>query len=428
MTTQYSIPPLRELPPGRLAERWQHVLAEIEQQPRTRRWPQRLPHLPLPTTASTGAALAGKRSRVVVAAALLLVSAIAVVIAFVGRPAPADAAILHRALVAIGRGRVLHVVARVEPQASAIDLATGRKISPYEIIEEWYQPGVGLRGRVVKSNAYRPQPLPSLADVPRTYINALGGFTSGYTKTLQSGRAEIAGRGSMGGRDVIWLRFNGKSTSVSGITISREPTYKVAIDASSYRPLYLQQLDNEGKPAAGTAMQLLSVGRVADIPRAAPPPPADDVGQIMAGIDNLGRLSPAQAASFMTRPGLWLGTEFAGLPLALIEGQRYSYGQAAQFSDIKRHWHGLRLIYGSVDEHGEPIEGQPWVELNEQTDPIHGPGNPPLNGTLVMYDAFAGEAQVGGVYIQISARAQSGPDPDVLVSAARSLEPIPRRG
>lgn len=428
MTTLYSIPPLRELPPGGLAERRQHLLAEVAQPPRTRRWPQRLPLLPLPAVSSGIASLAGKHSRVVVAAALLLVSAIAVVAAFVGRSAPADAAILHRALAAVGQGRVLHVVARVEPQSSAIDLATGRRIRPYEIIEEWYESGVGLRGRVVKSNAYRPQPLPSLADVPRTYINALGGFTSGYTKMLQSGRAEIAGHGSMGGRDVIWLRFDGKTTSVSGITISREPTYKVAIDASTYRPLYLQQLDNAGNPAAGTALQLLSVGRVADIPRAAPPPPAADGGQIMAGVDNLGRLSPAQAASFMTRPGLWLGTEFAGLPLALIEGQRYSYGEAARFSDIKRHWHGLRLIYGRVDEHGNPIDGQPWVELHEQTDPIHGPGNPPLNGMLVMYGAFAGEAQVDGVYVQISARAESGPDPDLLVSAARSLEPIPTGG
>ncbi|MDQ2909968.1 MAG: hypothetical protein M3R39_02975, partial [Actinomycetota bacterium] len=285
-------------------------------------------------------------------------------------------------------------------------------------------PGVGLRARIVRSNAYRPKPLPSMADVPSTYIEALNGFTSRYAQALRSGRADVVRRGSLSGTHVIWLRFRGGPTS----PVTAQPSYEVAIDASTYRPLYLQTLNEQGKPVTETAMELLSVDRIASVPPSAPAAPLPAGTRTMAGIDSLGVLSLAQAASFMTRPGLWLGSEFGGLPLVRIEGQRYSYGQAAKFSEIKRHWRGLQLIYGSADEYGHPIDGKPWLELTEQTDPIHGPGNPPLDGTLVMYDSFAGEAQVNGVYVEISARAASGPDAGLLVSAARGLRPIPTGG
>jgi hypothetical protein len=41
-----------------------------------------------------------------------------------------------------------------------------------------------------------------------------------------------------------------------------------------------------------------------------------------------------------------------------------------------------------------------------------------------MYDGFAGEAQVDGVFVQISVRTASGPDPD-LVLAQRALRLLP---
>jgi hypothetical protein len=220
---------------------------------------------------------------------------------------------------------------------------------------------------------------------------------------------------------VIWLRFAGGPLS----PVTGQPTYEVAIDASTYRPLYLQQLGENGKPSRATAMRLLSVESMASVPRSAPPAPPPASVSTMAGVDDLGPLSPTQAASFMTRPGLWVDREFVGLPLASIRGERYSYGQAQNFSEIKKHWHGLRLVYGSVDQYGHPVDGKPWIELSEQTDPIDGPGNPPLEGTLVMYDRFAGEAQVNGVFVQISVRTASGPDPQLVLAAARALRPLP---
>jgi hypothetical protein len=360
-------------------------------------------------------------------AAALVAAALAAALAFalVGPDGPGDSAVVGRALAAVGQGKVLHVVARIEPGGRAIDLATGRVVHPYQVVEEWYEPGVGLRARIAKSNAYLPKRLPSVADVAPGYVEALNGFTSRYAEALRSNRAEVDRHGTLFGKRVIWLRFRGGAlTPVTG-----QPTYEVAIDTSTYRPLYIQQLGESGKPNRATAMRLLSVQLIAAVPRSAPPAPPPASARTMAGIDNLGPLPLMEAASFMTRPGLWLGSEFAGLPLVRIEGQRYSYGQADRFSDIKRHWHGLRLVYGTDRlAYGTYEKGEPWLELTEQTDPIHGPGNPPLDGTLVMYDDFAGEAQVNGVYVEISARSASGVDPELIISAARALRPIPAGG
>jgi hypothetical protein len=361
----------------------------------------------------------------VVAAIAAALGAIGLAVALVGPSGPGDAAIVGRALAAVGEGRILHVVARIGPQDEAIDLRTGQTIHPYQVVEEWYEPGVGLRARIIESNAYRSKPLPSLREVPSNYVQALNGFTSRYRQALDSGRATVDRRGSLLGKRVIWLRFKAASRSVGGIEIRSEPTYEVAIDASNYRPLYLQQLDSGGRPVATTEMYLLSVQQVTSVPRSAPPAPLPSGMHTMAGIDNVGPLTPGQAATFMTQPGLWLGSEFAGLPLVRIQGQRYSYGQAERFSDIKRHWHGIQLIYGSVNQYGRPVDRKPWVELDEQTDPVNGPGNPPLSGTLVLYDRFAGEVQLNGVYVRISVGAASGSDPEALLSAARSLKPIP---
>lgn len=351
-------------------------------------------------------------------AVALVAAALAAALAFalVGPDGPGDSAVVGRALAAVGEGKVLHVVARIEPGGEAIELATGRAIHPYQVVEEWYEPGVGLRARIAKSNAYLPKRLPSVADVDPSYVEALNGFTSRYAEALRSDRADVARHGTLFGKIVIWLRFRGGPLS----PVTGQPTYEVAIDASTYRPIYLQQLGERS-----TAMRLLSVELIASVPRDAPPAPPPASVSTMAGIDDLGPLSPVQAASFMTRAGLWVGREFAGLPLASIRGERYSYGQAERFSDIKKHWHGLRLVYGSADQYGHPVDGKPWVQLSEQTDPIDGPGNPPLEGTLVMYDSFAGEAQVNGVFVQISVRTASGPDPELVLAAARTLRAIP---
>jgi hypothetical protein len=365
-------------------------------------------------------AMPRRRRKVAAALVAAALAAAALAFALVGPDGPGDAAVVGRALAAVGEGRVLHVVARIEPRGNAIEIATGRVVHPYQVVEEWYEPGVGLRARIVRSNAYLSKRLPSVADVAPGYVEALNGFTSRYAEALRSGRAEVERRGMLFGERVIWLRFRGGPlTPVTG-----QPTYEVAIDASTYRPVYLQQLDQSGKPSRATTMRLLSVELIASVPRNAPPAPPPASANIMAGIDDLGPLSPSQAASFMTRPGLWVGREFAGLPLARIRGEGYSYGQAENFSEIKNHWRGLRLIYGSLED-GHPVDGKPWLELIEQTNPIEGPGNPTLEGTLVMQGSFVGATQVNGVFIEISARSASGADPDLVLAAARALRPLP---
>ncbi|MDQ2910949.1 MAG: hypothetical protein M3R39_08050, partial [Actinomycetota bacterium] len=68
---------------------------------------------------------ATRRSRAKLTAALVAaaLAAIALALALTWPAGHGEAAIVGRALAAVGDGRVLHVVARIEPRGKAIDLA-----------------------------------------------------------------------------------------------------------------------------------------------------------------------------------------------------------------------------------------------------------------------------------------------------------------
>src|SRR5512134_2677738 len=78
-------------------------------------------------------------------------AAIALTVALVGTLG-SNGGLTERALAAVGGGRVLHTVVRVQPQGTAIDLSTGRRSRIYAVLEQWYEPGSGLHQRVLRSN------------------------------------------------------------------------------------------------------------------------------------------------------------------------------------------------------------------------------------------------------------------------------------
>ncbi len=336
-------------------------------------------------------------------------------------------ALADRALAAVGEGPALHVIVRIEPPGMVIDLATGRLEKPYAVLEEWYEPRIGLREKVLRSNSgYVPGSISAAPSIQGSYVAVLRDFATTYKAALRSDRAQTAGTGVLFGRRVRWIRFQRGSAARSRRQIAVGDSYEVAVNEKTYRPLFVR-LRSHGR-VIGDGVRVLSIDT-----RRSPPlsttavPSSDDSNPPSAGFDLLGALSVAQASSFMTRPGLWLGSDHAGLPLAGIIGVRYSYGPGQPWADPEHRWPGLRLVYGSVDRYLSPIEGKPYVILDEFGDEAAAKmyaGSAQPEGTLVRYgDLEGGTVHLGGVYIRIGASS-----PELVVSAARSLEPIPADG
>jgi hypothetical protein len=339
------------------------------------------------------------------ALAALSVSAAVIMLAVFWPFESSGGGVVERALAAVGPGRVVHVRVRVHPQGMAVDLATGRRARVYAVIEQWYEPGAGLFQRVVRSNGgLEPGSLPLTRGVFPAYAAALQGFGSGYRDALQRGEARIVSKAMLLGREVYWLRFR---------RAAHAPVYEVAVDAESYAPVFLRQTD-----APGSGSQILSVNTVSAVPRSAIRAPSPT--STMFGIDRAGRLAPGNAATYMAQPASWLGDAHQGLPLEWIGGLVYSQGDVQRWSQIKQHWRGLELVYGAINEFGFPDRAKRYLRIEEQTEPSGIPGSVPPEGTIVSYGRL-GVMQKEGVYFYIEASS-----PDLVLSAAKALTPIPR--
>src|SRR6266511_4193638 len=121
---------------------------------------------------------------------------------------PGGDGVVEHALAAVGPGPVVHVRVRVHPQGTAVDLATGRRARVYAVIEQWYEPGVGLFQRVVRSNGgLEPGSLPLTRGVFPAYAAALQGFGSGYRDALQRREARIVSKATLRSSSTLGRRL-----------------------------------------------------------------------------------------------------------------------------------------------------------------------------------------------------------------------------
>lgn len=324
-------------------------------------------------------------------------------------PWKSENGVVDQALAAVGSGRVVHVLVRVNPKGTAIDLASGRRARLYADIEQWYEPGVGLRQRVLRSNgSLEPGSLPFMPRVSAQYAQALRGFTTGYRKALQEGDAYVTGDATLFARRVYWIRFR---------TGSARAGVEVAVDASTYRPLYVRET-RDGRVTRGSGSRILAIDTSTAIPTSLPPEPEPNQPPTMFGIERTGRLTPAKAASSLGGSALWLGREHAGLPLAWVGGLEYAQGRVKHWSQIKQRWRGLELVYGDIDNFGFPVRTRPYIRIEEQTQLGGSPGGFVPEGKLVSYGRW-GLARKGGLYVYIDA-----PNEELLLGAAKALLPI----
>jgi hypothetical protein len=444
VSTDHPIPALRDLPPGRLEQRREHLLAEIVRRPGPRRllsW----------RAASPAIAVA------LVLAALLLLSPW-------HTPTLTD-----RALAALGDGPVLHIVTRerVDPRTSngtLFDIETGQVVSETREKELWFDEGRGLKrtveridgvvqdevletpaggftqggGRIITcawiaahpveatklrvscnenmENGTTPRHVPE--ELP-TLDPALSGFADNYRAALESGRATEIARETIDGRDVIWLRFSYERWTPPGGSRAPGYTQDVAVDASTYRPVRLRSTDLHVDAEITVAETIPYDTSLFPRPAEGPPQPSYGRGR------GESPLELSQGAGVLGRAPLWLGEEWGGLRLVDVEKVYWvtAWGRSGREPTLSS---GVRLTYAPKDG---PADG-PTLVISESTACEFalrwhcGPTDP---GPGRLRDFFPGGvismgiARTGGLYVSLMSVVR---DIDLL-AVAQALEPVP---
>lgn len=342
-----------------------------------------------------------RRSRVAVRGAVVAVAAAAVIIGVLAAP-QSQSGIVGRALAAIGDGPIMHLVTAMPSGTVYVNLKTGERTAPVLREELWTdQQGRHLHlvlsenGRVL-GDLLLPQDATGhlRAGSPDPAFTALW---TGYRAALQNGAAKLAGRGTVEGRSVYWLRFKPIHYSPP---VPHPPTTEVAVDAHSYKPILYRTLDNG-----------IHVDQRILVAKAIPYAQADFKrrGPSLFGGDSSSSIGPvtssAPSTTVVHAPWLTAGTSVAGLKLGAVTPLPAS----ATFDGKKRSVEGVELIYGppwsgalatTVDEFPRPDQPQPWRTIPADSVLIQTGGESSNNGPI--HAQWTGYLVQNGLYVTIT--------------------------
>jgi len=394
MTATPSLPPLRDVPARRLAQRKEHLLAEIARG-------EGLPARSLRLGSLRSARIMRGRAAAPVLAAAVTAAVVALLLV---SPWEGSPSLTERARAAIGNGPVLHVVTE-QPGSllgPLVDIETGKIVPQTRQTEVWYDEGRALKKTVDRldgvlldgvletpqggftmggplitcawiaahpieatklrvscnenmENGTTPRQIP---EAPPTLDARLAGFVDHYRSALDSGRAEEIGRDTIDGRRMIWLRFTWTSSGAQGNASPQANGQEVAVDASTYRPARLRNADGSWSADVTVAETLPYDASFFRPPEQAPPSPASGRTKEKAPIEL------SQAAAVLGRTPLWLGEEWRGLRLVeateleLVTGYGPLSGLEPTFSKA------IRLTYGAE---GGTWEDGPTIIISEAT-------------------------------------------------------------
>jgi hypothetical protein len=340
VSTDYSIPPHRDLSPGRLAQRKEHLLSEVAREGG--------PHDSLPRVPSSAIQRIGLRRASIPAFTVALA---VTVLTLVFSPWEGSPSLSERALAAIGDAPVLHFVTTSPDRFPAlIDIDTGRIEQQTIKTEIWFDQDRELKKTVSRldgvliedvletpaggftqsgplitcawiaahpveatklrvscnldmENGTAPRKIP---ETPATLDPRLAGFIDNYRAALESGGAEEIGRDTIEGRSVIWLRFLQTSQGGQGERPDPSQTSDVAVDASTYRPVRLRSADGQWSVNITVAETLRYRASLFSRPAKNPPGPSYGAGRGESPIEL------SQAAELLGHSPLWLGEEWRG--------------------------------------------------------------------------------------------------------------------
>jgi hypothetical protein len=314
--------------------------------------------------------------------------------------------ILDRALAAIGDGPVLHLVTQVPTGQELVNLQSGRTVVPTFEVESWSDQSLKrvhflMRedGRVV-AELLLPQDQTGdmhFGPVDPSYT----ALWSGFRKALASGKAKIAGKGTLYGHSVYWLQFG-------------SPDRLVAVDRRTYEPVAFRSISESGRHTDTRVLlfRMEPFSSSAFQRRTSLPNPLAGAAH-GSGV----QVSPARPSK-PARPWLTAGSAIAGVKLSAVhQTQTTSGGKTSN---------GFELAYGPEGGFRRSLT---IAEARRLDDTSEWKGIP--NGSMRLsvgegsdgngppYTLWTGYLVRNGVYVTIETAVSRA----AVIEAARSLHP-----
>jgi hypothetical protein len=382
---------------------------------------------------------------------------------------------LERALAAVDDGPVIHAVLRHGEGGTNVDLQTGERMRVHGETEIWYDPKrkvirvVSRLGDTITSDHVSEQEHAS---------RELIALARDYRTALESGSARIAGEDVLDGEKVTWVVVVAEMLPHAGGPL-REWTQQVAVSQDTFKPVATRDAIG-GKPAAHTLQRVLELESLpaSEVDLVVPKERVEETG-FHAGHEPI---AVDRAPEVLGRPPLWLGQDHAALPLrqasktwlrrgsykaVLLEGQAAEDAKACRLGPggrsrieetnpaCERHrarvregrgglriqgnsvyayervdWSekhfGVSFTYGDEKDVFVPLTSstEPYVHLSEATDRaalLQGAAYfPPPGVVSLSFGGRSGSLVIDGLYVVIHASS-----PELVLSAARALEPMP---
>lgn len=343
------------------------------------------------------------RRRVAVRVAIVLAVAAAVLIGVLAAPQGGPSGVLGRALAAVGDGPIMHVVTEMPSGGVYVNLKTGHRTVQIFREELWadrkldrFHLVLSVNGRVVGDLLW---PADSRNGVnPIAPSNpAFVALWTGYRTALKDGAVTLAGRGSVSGRRVYWLRF--KSTS------SDEGRYLVAVDARTYKPVLYRSSFNGRHIDQRILVAETTAYRASEFKRRGPSFAGS--GSSQGGISS-GPYDPSAPPPTVVRaPWLTAGRAVAGLNLQ----SAFPLSGYSTIRGKRRTFRGLELTYGTtlragarrgsttVDEYPRPQDPNAWRFIPADSIQIQEGEESGSDGT---HTTWSGNLKKDGIYLTIS--------------------------
>lgn len=380
---------------------------------------------------------------------------------------------LERALAAVDDGPVIHAVLRGDWGGTNVDLDTGARTPVHGENEIWYDRQRGLirtvsrlGETVIHDSVYGKDASPELVALARDYKAA-----------LESGSARTTGQDVIDGQPVTWVVVEARMLP-HGDGKLREWTQQVAVSNETFKPVATQDFVDDGKAGRGSLQRVLEVEALSTAAVEFASPSSGIEGPFTGGDDPLTR---AAVADVLGRAGVWLGEEHAGLRLARVgetfvrqgkqseraltgpeaeaakecaramqRGERLEseacrrmrdqrHGFSIRGDTVYQHgpveWgekkRGVSLFYGTLGDDPStyrmprvPRRSEPFLKISVTTEIpklVVGGAYFPEEGTLFIGAGNRqGNLRYDGLYVVIEASS-----PELIVSAARALKPMP---
>lgn len=388
-----------------------------------------------PVSRPGGAAPARRSRRSYLARRLVPAFALAAAIIAVGLIAPWQhgRSFTERALAAIETGPVIHAVLQGETGLTYVDLATGKETSQIERTEIWYDSERRLEHwRSTIAGRLEFEYLQTLSGARDPKLDpALAGFVDGYRSALEDGSARTVGAETINGRNVTWIEF-----ALFPPSSKWQETERVAVDESSSLPLRIERYHDGRKEGSADVVSIETLQEGSGDFSA----PKNDFLNRSGRRDHISPVTLAGAVEAIPN-AVWTGERIAGLSLFGITRvtltTEFSPGSGLEPQDtngVEIHYgNGWRYPDAAVLPDGTTTDGRfVWLEETTEATSIYSieaapnVGAPPAGSMLVSgANRFDGRGEQGlvfenGVYVSISASNR-----DLLLAAARALEPIP---